>query len=91
MSQQQRTEQRTEQRTDPGYRGALSPRQDVLARPWVVIVIAAFVLMFVLSFLGFPSNLLTAQPSPSPVPSPVPSLSISPSVSPAASASAGAS
>jgi hypothetical protein len=87
MSQQQRTEQRTEQRTDPGYRGALSPRQDVLARPWVVIVIAAFVLMFVLSFLGFPSNLLTAQPSPSPVPS----LSISPSVSPAASASAGAS
>jgi ABC-type Fe3+ transport system permease subunit len=87
MSQQQRTEQRTEQRTDPGYRGALSPRQDVLARPWVVIVIAAFVLMFVLSFLGFPSNLLTAQPSPSPVPS----LSTSPSVSPAASASAGAS
>jgi hypothetical protein len=87
MSQQQRTEQRTEQRTDPGYRGALSPRQDVLARPWVVIVIAAFVLMFVLSFLGFPSNLLTAQPSPSPVPS----LSISPSASPAASSSAGAS
>jgi hypothetical protein len=83
MSQQQRTEQHN----DPGYRGALSPRQDMLARPWVVIVIIAFVLMFVLSFLGFPSNLLTAQPSPSPVPS----LSISPSASPAASASAGAS
>jgi ABC-type spermidine/putrescine transport system permease subunit II len=52
-----------------------------------VIVIGAFVLMFVLSFLGFPSSLLTAQPSQSPVPS----ISVAPSASPAPSASAEAS
>jgi hypothetical protein len=80
MTQQQ-------QRPEPGYRGALPPRQDALARPWVVIVIGAFVLMFVLSFLGFPSSLLTAQPSQSPVPS----ISVAPSASPAPSASAEAS
>ena len=32
----------TEQRPDraPGYRGALPPRNDALARPWVIAVIA---------------------------------------------------
>ena len=69
----------TDQQRPSGYRGALPARNDELARPWVVIVIALFVAMFVLAFLGFPSNILsepTAQPSPS--------FSISPSGSGAA-------
>jgi hypothetical protein len=41
----------------PGYRGARTPRNDALARPWVLAVIGIFVLMFVLAFLGFPSSL----------------------------------
>ena len=57
-----------QQRSSTGYRGALPPRDDRLARPWVVIVIGLFVLMFVLSFLGFPSA-LTPDPTPLPLPS----------------------
>jgi hypothetical protein len=41
----------------PGYRGARTPRNDALARPWVLVVIGIFVLMFVLAFLGFPTSL----------------------------------
>ena len=77
----------TQQRPDAGYRGALPPRQDALARPWVIIVIAIFVLMVVLSFLGFPSRIIS-EASPTPRPSVVPSASIAPSASGSASESA---
>jgi hypothetical protein len=73
---------------EPGYRGALPPRGDALARPWVVIVIALFVLVFALSFAGLPSRLFPA-PSVEPIPSfsPGPSFDLIPSLpaSPAAS------
>lgn len=58
----------------PGYRGALPPRNDALARPWVLTVIGIFVLMIVLSFAGFPS-VLFPSPSASPLPSVQPSSS----------------
>ncbi len=59
----------------PGYRGALPPRQDHLARPWVITVLAAFVLMIVLAGIGIPSKLIPT-PSVGPLPSiPFPSAS----------------
>jgi thiol:disulfide interchange protein len=61
-----------------GYRGALPPRQDALAAPWVIAVVAIFVLIFALSLAGLPSNLLA---SPSPIPSGLPSASAGPSAS----------
>jgi hypothetical protein len=77
-----------------GYRGALPPRNDRLARPWIVVVILAFVLILVLSALGIPSRLIP-EPTPVPLPSSVPSGSAVPSASasasPASSASASAS
>ena len=69
----------TDQRPS-GYRGALPTRNDTIARPWVLAVIAIFVLMFVLSFLGFPASLFP-EPSSSPNPSLVPSTSAAPSAS----------
>ena len=39
-----------------GYRGTLPTRNDALARPWVIAVVAIFVLIFVLAALGFPSK-----------------------------------
>jgi len=69
-----------------GYRGALPTRNDTIARPWVLAVIAIFVLMFVLAFLGFPSSLF-----PEPSSAPNPSFSLSPSTSAAPSASGAAS
>lgn len=70
----------------PGYRGALPPRGERLARVWVVIVILGFASMFVLAALNVPSVLF-----PEPTPSPIPSLSPAPSesVSPAPSGSPG--
>ncbi len=67
----------TEQRPDraPGYRGALPPRNDRLARPWVIAVIAIVVLIVVLSVAGLPSALF-ASPSATPNPSIGPSSSI---------------
>jgi hypothetical protein len=66
-----------------GYRGALPGRNDALARPWVITVIAIFVLMFVLAFVGFPSSLLrNASPSPQASNSLVPSSSAAASASP---------
>jgi hypothetical protein len=56
----------------PGYRGALAPRSDSLARIWVAVVTAVLVLIFVLPFFGIPSRLFpepTAVPLPS-VPAP---------------------
>ena len=64
-----------------GYRGALPERVDRLARPWVITVIAIFVLMLVLAFAGIPSR-LTPTPSPVPLPSVnAPSGSAAPSAS----------
>lgn len=72
----------------PGYRGALPPREDRLARPWILLVIAAFILILVLSVLGVPSRFIP-EPTPVPLPSvPAPSLSVGPSTSASASASA---
>ncbi|HEY7526692.1 MAG TPA: hypothetical protein VIA82_07670 [Candidatus Limnocylindria bacterium] len=51
-----------------GYRGALPERNDALAKPWVITVIAIFILIFVLAALGFPSKVFpraTAEPQPS--------------------------
>jgi hypothetical protein len=73
------------QRPEGGYRGALPPRNDALARPWVIVVIAIFVLIFALSLLGFPSNLVA---EPSPIPSAGPSISLAPSASVSGAASA---
>jgi hypothetical protein len=57
----------------PGYRGALAPRTDRLARIWVAIVAAVLVLIFILPFFGIPSRLFP-EPTAIPIPSvPVPS------------------
>ena len=66
----------------PGYRGALPPRSDTLARPWVLIVLLIFVLIFALSLLNVPTTLF-----PPATPTPVPSISAEPSASGSASAS----
>jgi hypothetical protein len=77
----------TERRPEGGYRGALPPRDDMLARPWVIVVFAIFVLIFALSFAGFPSSLFT-EPTPIPNPSVLPSGSAAPTVSGSAEPSA---
>lgn len=64
-----------------GYRGALPPSNDRLAAPWVVAVIAIFVLMFVLAFAGLPSALFPEE-TPLPLPSldaSIPASSVAPS------------
>jgi hypothetical protein len=66
-----------------GYRGALPPRNDVLAAPWVIAVILIFVLMFVLAFLGFPSGLQPDR-TPFPLPSSSPGASVPAASVPAA-------
>jgi hypothetical protein len=64
-----------------GYRGALPERVDRLARPWVIAVIAIFLLMIALSIAGLPSR-LTPDPTPVPLPSiNAPSASAAPSAS----------
>jgi hypothetical protein len=72
----------TDQQRPSGYRGALPERRDALARPWVVTVIAIFVLMFVLAAVGFPSSLFSSASS-----SPGASFSLAPSSSSGASTS----
>lgn len=52
----------------PGYRGALAPRTDSLARIWIGVVAAVLVLIFVLPFFGIPSRLFP-EPTPVPIPS----------------------
>ncbi|HET9417652.1 MAG TPA: hypothetical protein VFP30_08960 [Candidatus Limnocylindria bacterium] len=71
-----------EPKREPGYRGALPPREDGLARPWILTVLGIFVLIVLLSIAGVPSRFI-----PDPTPVPLPSLAPAPSVS--ASASAG--
>ncbi len=73
---------------EPGYRGSLPPREDRLARPWILAVFAIFVLVFVLSFLGVPSRFIP-EPTPVPLPSvPAPSASVSAEASGSGSAEA---
>jgi len=62
----------------PGYRGTLPPRNDRLATPWVITVVAVFVLVFVLAFAGIPSKLF-ATPSEIPGSSIIPTSSAAPS------------
>lgn len=59
---------------DVGYRGSLPPRNDRIARPWVITVLGIFVLIFVLAIAGLPSRLL-----PDATPAPIPSFSLEPS------------
>jgi hypothetical protein len=66
-----------------GYRGALPERNDALARPWIITVIAIFILIFVLAALGFPSKVFPRSSV-----EPLPSFSFVPSSSAAPSASA---
>lgn len=70
----------TSSKTDPqrpsGYRGALPERDDTLARPWIITVIAIFVLVFVLSLLEVPSRFI---PDPTPVPTPIATATPEPS------------
>jgi len=77
----------SDQRT-PGYRGALPPRTDALARPWAVAVVVIFALVFILALANVPSRLF---PESSPTPIPLPSVSATASASADASASPGAS
>lgn len=67
-----------------GYRGALPPRDDGLARPWLIVVAVIFVAIIVLSILGIPSRFVP-EPTPVPLPTNPPateSVSPSPSLSP---------
>ena len=71
---------------EPGYPGALPPRDDTLARPWILIVLGIFVLIVVLSLIGIPSRFV-----PDPTPIPVPSFTTEPLASPSESADGSAS
>lgn len=63
-----------------GYRGALPPRNDWLARGWVLIVIAIFLSLFILAFLNVPTRFLPEPtPTPTPLSTPAPSGSAEPS------------
>jgi hypothetical protein len=77
----------TTKREPGGYRGALPPRNDRLARPWVITVMLIFALILVLSALGIPSSFIP-EPTPVPLPSNVPSGSAEPSASASVSGSA---
>ena len=61
-----------------GYRGSLPPKEDRLARPWILIVIGIFVLIILLSVAGVPSRFIP-DPTPLPTPSPAASVSAEPS------------
>lgn len=80
----------TDPKREPGYRGSLPPRQDRLAKPWLMIVAGIFVLIILLSIAGVPSRFI---PQPTPIPTPVstPAPSVEPSPPASASASASAS
>jgi hypothetical protein len=80
----------TDPKREAGYRGALPPREDRLARPWIIVVLGIFVLIIVLSVAGIPSRFIP-EPTPIPIPSLAPLPSESPSAEPSASASAEAS
>ncbi len=75
----------------PGYRGTLPPRNDNLAKPWVIVVAVIFVLIFALAVAKVPSTLFPERPTPIPTASVAPSGSGSASSSGSASGSAAAS
>lgn len=82
----------TESPREPGYRGSLPPRQDRLAKPWLMIVAGIFVLIIVLSIAGIPSSLIPdPTPVPTPIATPTPSAEASASDAEEPSPSAGAS
>lgn len=80
----------TDSKREPGYRGSLPPREDRLARPWILAVLGIFVLIVLLSIAGVPSRFIP-DPTPLPVPSSTPVPSESPSAEPSESAEASAS
>jgi len=77
-------------RDQPGYRGALPTRDDRLARPWIIVVIAIVLAIFVLSAFEIPSR-FAAEPTPAPVASlpatPASAPTVSPSLEPELSGS----
>ena len=75
----------SDQQRNPGYRGALPPRNDALARPWVITVVVIFALMFILALGNLPSRLF---PESSPTPIPLPSATATASASADASTQA---
>ena len=79
----------TDPKREPGYRGSLPPRDDGLARPWILVVLGIFVLIVVLSIAGVPSRFIP-DPTPFPTPSTTPVPSTSASAEPSASADASA-
>ena len=80
----------TDPKREPGYRGSLPPREDRLARPWILTVLGIFVLAIVLSVAGVPSRFIP-DPTPLPTPSSTPVPSESPSAEPSESAEESAS
>jgi hypothetical protein len=83
------TNSTTDPKREPGYRGSLPPRDDGLARPWILAVLGIFVLVIILSVAGVPSRFIP-DPTPLPTPSSTPVPSESPSAEPSASADASA-
>ena len=83
------TNSTTDPKREPGYRGSLPPREDGLARPWILAVLGIFVLVIVLSVAGVPSRFIP-DPTPLPTPSSTPVPSESPSAEPSESADASA-
>lgn len=72
---------------EPGYRGSLPPRQDRLAKPWILAIAGIFVLIIVLSIAGVPSRFIPEPtPLPTPISTPTPSAEASDSADPSASA-----
>ena len=80
--QRRRGSARGDEAPVPGYRGALPPRTDSLGRPWVLLVLIIFVLIFALAIANVPSRIF-----PEPSATPVPSSSAAPSGSGGASGS----
>jgi hypothetical protein len=83
------TNSTTDPKREPGYRGSLPPRDDGLARPWILAVLGIFVLVIILSVAGVPSRFIP-DPTPLPTPSSTPVPSESASAEPSASADASA-
>jgi hypothetical protein len=79
------TNSTTDPKREPGYRGSLPPRDDTLARPWILAVLGIFVLVIVLSVAGVPSRFIP-DPTPFPTPLATPVPSESPSAEPSESA-----
>ena len=53
-------------RSEPGYRGSLPSRDDRLAGPWILAILAIFVLVIVLAIAGIPSRFIADPTAPPP-------------------------